>query len=491
MRLKALVVAVCVMLTAAGALHGQEEPKPRQPLRVIQNLQVGLADLEQHPVWAGRCLVVWLFDESRSMTPVQKIIAGRVARFLAPAHQRMRILTVVSSFGRKFHVILGKPSRNGVSIQNAVGKIPVDVSGKENVLTAVNEVLNRFGPDARKFARKIVIILVTDEAGDDVRVTEGKPDPLEATLARMKNIDARLVVFGHEAGTFSHSVEKTFDPTVPKGVSPWAFVNRGIETAFGETFPHDWYFRRTERVPSGFGPYALSRLCRETGGVYYLVRAAKAPDYDYEKLLSGYEPELASRAEIAKRNTRNDARRLIMQLVMDAKVDRDKGFRTHFADTEGGRVRMMTCRDHVDHLLAVVEKGIAQMKQIGPAAFRHSPKRWQANRELMWAELHKLRFQLGQFRRTLHDLMTGRRVMPPGELGWRITHVGGELRGQAEVLLAEKRAIEAMYRKVIEKHAGTPWAVFAESEMKQLDGYAIRPWSRRASPRLGGCPTAP
>ncbi|HUV39874.1 MAG TPA: hypothetical protein VMY39_09690, partial [Planctomycetota bacterium] len=360
--------------------------------------------------------------------------------------------------------------------------------GKENYLAAINGVLTKFSGYARRYGRNIVIILVTDEGGDDDTVPkEGGVSNVEGTLARMKKMKASLLVFGTEAGEFAYPAELTYDPTVKAGVSPYAYVNRGTSTGFDEMFPHDWYFRRTERVPSGFGPYGVSRICSETGGVFYLMRAARANAYDYEKLLSGYQPELDSRDEIARRNSHNRLRRLLMTVILQWKtINGEAGsqrFTSYFQNSEAGKRRMEETLKVVNEWQAMLNEGIKEMEKLSNVAFKESPKRWEANRDAMWAEMHKLRFQLAQYKLALADLMRGRNIPPPGDIGWHISwHQNPILRAEDAAKLAEEKArIIKMFELVIEKHAGTPWEEFAKREMNQMRGFAIHPWSRSRS----------
>ncbi|KPL04983.1 MAG: hypothetical protein AMK75_00110 [Planctomycetes bacterium SM23_65] len=452
-------------------------------------LDGAIGDMSGWPGWRERCLAVWLFDESKSMKDDQQIVRQKVDELyeslgidLGDSRQKMRIVTAVASYGKDFHIVLKEPTTDMDKVRAAIDRIRVDDSGKENYLMAINRVLTEYARYARKYSRNIVIVMVTDEGGDDdTNWQDGPNSPLERTRAHLKRTKATLLVFGNEAGGFNYSAEQTYDPTVPKGVSPYAWVNRGIESGFGEMFPHDWYFRRTERVPSGFGPYGPSRLCKETGGVYYLLRATSAKSYDYEKLLSGYQPELDSRTQLAKHNKTNPARRVLMGLVdgwIAIRDKEDRRFRSYYHNSEAGVRQMEKSMQVVDEWIRLMNDGIKRMKDLSNVAFKDSPKRWEANRLLMWAELHKQRFRLTQYKLALTDLMRKRNIPPPGDIGWHIGYWRNVvLRGDLQKVHEERKKIEAMFQEVIDKHAGTPWEVFARREMHWLRGFSINPWS--------------
>ena len=463
-------------------------------LHVAGGLDGAIGDMSGWPGWRQRCLAVWLFDESKSMKDDQQLVRQKVDELyeslgvdLGDSQQKMRIVTAVCSYGKDFHILLKEPTTDMDKVRQAIDRVPVDETGKENYLMAINQVLTEFSKYARKYSRNIVIVMVTDEGGDDdTNWQDGANSPLERTRTRLKRMNASLLVFGNEGGGFNYGAEQTYDPTVAKGVSPYAWVNRGIESGFGEMFPHDWYFRRTERVPSGFGPYGPSRLCKDSGGIYYLLRTSNARSYDYEKLLSGYQPELCSRLELSKRNKAGSLRRVIMALVDGWAAIRDKEdqrFNSYYENSDAGRRRMETTMKVINEWLQLVNDGIKRMGSLGNEVVKDSPKRWEANHQLMWAQLHKHRFQLAQYKFALQDLMNKRNIPPPGDIGWHIGYWHNPvLRGNDQGQLQEEmKKIEAMFQEVIDKHAGTPWEVYAKIEMRGLRGFSINPWSRSRS----------
>ena len=482
-------------LAAPGGVMRVGEIGTGEGFRVSTGLSTAIADLSGWSGWQNPCLAVWLFDESRSMKDDQQIVRQKVDELyeslginLADSRQTRRIVTAVCSYGKEFHIQLKRPTTEMAKIRHAIARVRVDPSGQENYLKGINGVLNEFSRYARKFSRNIIIIMVTDEGGDDDKDwKEGKLDLLEVTIARMKKLKASLLVFGNEAGAFNYASQVTYDPTVARGYSPWASVNRGIDTVFGEMFPFRWHVhyscRNTRRVASGFGPYGPSRLCKETGGIYYLLRSASARSYDYEKLLEGYQPELASRIEIAKRNARNRYRRAFMTLIdrwQNVWNERGKRLGMYFRNDDGGRHALEKSIETADEWLRLVNDAIRHIRGLSNISFTSSPKRWQANQELMWAQLHKIRFRLVQYKLALMDLLAGRKIPPPGDIGWVVgAYYGGRLRGDdMNRILEEQKKVRALYQAVIDRHGGTPWEVFAKSEMRGVVGYWIGPHSR-------------
>ena len=84
------------------------------------------------------------------------------------------MLTQVIAFGAVYSV-LGKPTDDVDSVKASIGEIETDTSGIENVMTAVIKTVNLRKADrdidrlTREPKRNVKIIVVTDEAGDDVQ----------------------------------------------------------------------------------------------------------------------------------------------------------------------------------------------------------------------------------------------------------------------------------------------------------------------------------
>jgi len=479
------------VLAAPGGVMRVGSIGEGEGFQISGDLEGAIGDMTGWPRWRERCLAVWLFDESKSMKPHQQLVRQKVDELyeslginFGDSAEKRRIVTAVTSYGKEFHIELQEPTTDMEKIREAINKVPIDPSGVENFLNGINHVLAEYSKYAQKYSRSIVVIMVTDEAGDDdTKWEDGPQSPLELTVIRMKQMKASLLVFGYESGAFGYPHEQTYDPTVAKGYSPYATVNRGLDAAFSEMFPHDYYFRETDRVPSGFGPYGASRIARETGGIYYLLRASSAKSYDYQKLLSGYQPELASRVEISVRNKRNPLRHAIMGVIdawTEVRNKENNRFQTVFPNNDSLKREVESTAKVVDEWILLVNDAIKRLKALGNVNVEDSAKRWDADRDLMWAQLHKLRFQLYQYRFSLDDLVHGRNIPPPGDIGWCIAYwASPSLRGDnMDEVLAEKKRIEDMYQIVIDKHVATPWEVFAKSEMRHLHGYAIIPYSR-------------
>ncbi len=238
-----------------------------------------LASLEQRPT-----LVAWLFDQSGSLRGERAAILKRFRRIyveLAIA-QRARdeergasetgssdtsLLTAVIGFGATPRLLTPKPAERFAEVEAAVEAIEDDETGTENVFTAVATAANKFRTyeSAKNGRRRVMIVVFTDEAGDDA-------DALDATAELCRKFAMPVYVVGRPA-PFGRDLAyvKWIDPDPRYDQRPqWVPVRLGPESAMPELLKLRFADRGEEELlDSGFGPYALTRLCYETGGLYF------------------------------------------------------------------------------------------------------------------------------------------------------------------------------------------------------------------------------
>ncbi len=223
----------------------------------------------------SKLLVIWLVDGSASLKTQREAVAKRLKRIYGelgalnetstlPRHER-GLLSAVVMFGEKTNVLL-KPTDKFDEIQAAIDSTPADASGVENVFTAVKQVMSLWSSYRSEQHRRIMIITVTDEAGDDF----GKPH-LEA-IALCRRYGAKAYVIGP---TSPFGQRKGFVPYVaPENGKTYQLpIDLGPEVPMAENVRLPFWFNgpQHEYLSSGFAPYALARLVSETGGVYFMT----------------------------------------------------------------------------------------------------------------------------------------------------------------------------------------------------------------------------
>jgi uncharacterized protein YheU (UPF0270 family) len=225
----------------------------------------------------GDLLVVWLLDASHSLVDDRKRVAERLGPFFeeiaADRDEKSHVLlNAVVSFGKSIKQQVA-PTEFGERIIEAVEKMPVDRTGKENVFTAVARSARSYRSNWAN--KQMMIVVWTDETGDD---TQSLEETIE--ICRQNQVTVSVVgpssVLGAETGLHSYT-----DPTTKEVYQ--LPVNRGPDAALPERIELGYWFsarpprgaRGTRRgtpswyggrhlrgIASGFSPYQLEQSPR-------------------------------------------------------------------------------------------------------------------------------------------------------------------------------------------------------------------------------------
>ncbi len=305
-----------------------------------------LQSMEERPT-----LVVWLFDQSGSLHRQRKEIRDRFDRIyeelgIVQSQQReenerdengkrdvanIPLLTSVIGFGDDVTLFTKQPTDDLAEIKSVVDNIKIDSSGVEKSFSAINAAIDQYKSLRRRRGRNppqrnVLFIVVTDERGDDATL-------LESAISGCRKFGIPVYVIGVPAPFGrEHTLVKYVDPDPKYDQSPqFAEVDQGPETFLPERVQVGFSgnFKSEPVLDSGFGPYALTRLCYETGGIYFTVHPNRNIDrkvYRYELepfaadlqyffdpiVMSRYRPDYLSAEDYAKQVKRSQLRQALV-----------------------------------------------------------------------------------------------------------------------------------------------------------------------------------
>ncbi len=182
--------------------------------------------------------VVWLFDESESMQDDQRSILEKFDRVstelkknIDPGKKTAGALNhAIIGFGHDFDVILKKPTLDIDEISRSIKHLRTDMTGVENTMQAITHAVETYAGIIGK-DRKMLLVLVTDESGDDGSYVEEARQALKKYKVPLYVI-GRQSLFGYP---FAH--HRYVDPVTKDVYHP--VINRGPETADFECFQWD------------------------------------------------------------------------------------------------------------------------------------------------------------------------------------------------------------------------------------------------------------
>jgi hypothetical protein len=442
-----------------------------------------LRHLAQH-----RLTVVWLFDESISMRDDQQALKekfDRVAGGLRLGLDERRggtaaLQHVVAGFGREVHLETPRPTAEIGRVLRAIDGLPVDESGLENTMAALQRVILEGGKWTDD-DRRMLVVLVTDESGDDGEL-------LEETRRLAVSRKVPVYVIGRQAIFGYDRVHMRYEDPVTGDVY-WPAIRRGPESAAPETLLWDGLHERRDEQASGFAPYELARLVRSTGGIYFLLpteenmRVRRREKAYSMRTLQEYVPDTRSRPAYLDDRGRSPLRTALAGAV---EATRGAGFRRHFpVDPAELERALLEAAPPAQQRLKLLFELEARLRALAPARDREPERRWQAHYDLMLAQVVTHQVKAYEYLACLDEMVelarAGRlvpsRAPVPGRLvvEWLLNHAP-RLKAPPEETAKKVAEATSLLQAVIARHPGTPWADLAQDELDRGFGVGRTEW---------------
>ena len=495
--------------------------------RISQEILLSLED--------NKTLVVWLFDQSISLLEQRSSIEKRLGKVYSDLRdagvlgkedvkqlQQFRLQTDVIAFGKDINPMLKRPASNFEQVQTAIGEIQQDDSGIENVMTAVMMAANKYknlhkiDSETGKRKRNVLLIVVSDEAGDDVSLTDQA-----IKVCRSDQIPVSVIGVPAPFGRRETEV-KWVDPDPQYDQVPQvALVNQGPESLMPERLRLDFTgnFDDLNMIDSGFGPFDLTKLSYQTGGTYFAVHPNRGKGtvgwnevsnysaflryfFDSE-VMKPYRPDYVTRGEYQQMITASRMRGALVKAATFTSTGALARPKLRFAKfTEAQFVNDVS---RAQRSAAIVEPKLNQLYDMLKVGEQDRPQesspRWQAGYDLAIGRALAAKIRAETYNMMLALVKTKLKFDPPkGEdvpqnNTWVLRPANTIETGSRGEKLAEKA--KAYLQRVIADHPDTPWALIAERELDTPIGWSWRqtytspPGERKPRPNKNDPPKKP
>ncbi len=421
--------------------------------------------------------VVWLFDASLSLKKRRAAIADRFEN----VYKQLGIMnvggggalkTAIASYGKSTNILTPEPVDDVEDIKDAVRNIESDESGIENVFAAVSEVTKKWLSfrTNRNDRRNMLIIIITDERGDDYAV-------LEEAIHTLRRYGIRVYCVGN-AAVFGH--EKGYVPwEYPDGFTEYLPVDQGPETAAPERLQLAYWGRRgrdLENLSATFGPYALTRLCAETGGMFFVSEEIPGPKFDPE-VMRKYQPDYRPLRDYDQQLSQNAAKGALVRAAVATKAeaipqpqfvfraDTDTALRQQISEAQ----KPLAVLDYkLEEMLTLLESGEKDRSQL-------TTPRWRASYDLALGRVLAMRARAYGYNVILADMKVAPKTFQdPQNNTWVLVPAEEGTAGPRIDKLVQKA--KEYLNRVVEEHPGTPWEILAKEELSQPMGWQ---WKER------------
>ncbi len=461
---------------------------------VVGTYEEALDRLTQEFLWMldkSDVMVVWLFDQSESMKDDQKEIRERFEHVydqlgLVSSKTNDALETAVCSFGSTFAVHTRSPTADRNTIRTAIDKVPSDKSGKELLCSAVQQAISVHRGYALGSRRQMALVVVTDESGDQVDNNSN----LERAIAEAKSAHCKVFVLGREAVFgYPYAFLRWKHPQTER--IHWLQIDRGPETAFVEQLQTNGFHRRYDAHPSGFGAYECARLGQETGGIFFLLPSLETNlvqgqkiDYDLEAMRP-YVPDMRSRLENKSDIDASPLKTMLTKVIYDLNPYHPAAakvivMRTDFAiDPQQFAAQARQEQGKAIVYLDYLARAEKEVEKLGSARRQEASPRWQANYDLVYAQIVAYQARMYEYGAALEDFIkkpkTAAKTRPPNllHIDWDVTTVQPIRTGEKVQPYIDRAT--AMFKRIALEHAGTPWAARAQDELRRGFGIELVP----------------
>jgi len=445
-------------------------------------------------------IAVWLFDASESLKDDRQEIRDNFHKIYEELDiaskeatrkgERFAALeTMICAYGANVKPLLPKPTSKLDEIKKAIDRIQEDESGVENTFGAIGSMIDQYAKAAGRSQRKLVIIVMTDETGDDEQM-------VEEVIERTKRFRSPVYIMGREA-IFGYPYTHVRWTDEVTGLDHWVRVDRGPETAYPECLQYDGFHGRWDSTSSGFGSYAQVRLVKESGGIYFLLSSeekdllgsASRLQRKFDDIaMKEYEPLLLDRREYARQRDASPFRKTLWEVIvaLNPHIDNELNLRRLYYPMEHEQFHEegQTQFARAVRSMTKLNQAIQRLEKIRPLRARESEQRWRAAYDLAYAQALSYRVRQFQFLLALdqHDSNYPKPDDPKSNV-WNIRHVGAMVEPNEKQIQATKVDTEelerqrkkaiAMYDYVIQQHPNTPWALRAQQEKNWGFGIAF------------------
>jgi hypothetical protein len=425
----------------------------------------------------GRTLVVWAFDASGSLQAERQRLSKHIETVYTHIKQLDEeelarddgLLTLVVSFGHDRKALTPEPTADPAAIISAIESVGLDTTGVESTFQTVLEISRRWGRyrDDKGHVYHPMIIVVTDEVGDD------EPRLGEA-IAAANAVKTPVYVLGSQA--LFGRVEGYMNYTDPKTKQTYYNlpVRQGPESVALEQIRLPFWYEgpQHEQLDSGFGPYALSRLAGDTGGVYFVTRMGPGRISFDPIRMREYKPDWVGKDQYQASLQRHPIRQAVLRAAQITQQNLPGQPSLTFPAADGPEFKEAMARNQeiAARTAYTVDAALEPIAAVAKLRDREDSRRWQAHYDLIRGRLLAMKIRCYEYNWACAKM---KKDMPkfkePGSNAWRLAP-DEEIHYNEKAAAAAKEA-RTLLQRVVASHPGTPWALLAERELKDPFGF--------------------
>jgi hypothetical protein len=515
-------------LVPTTTARGPVTEKQLKERHTLQEVALDVGEEIRAKLAEDSLLVVWLLDASLSLVDNRQELAAHLDGFWSSLDQQLAepvkgkkkrlLMNSVVAFGNGAQGI-SAPHRLPAKATFAMRNMPVDPSGVETTCQAVIWTALSARENWEQHRGQVMIVLFTDESGDDMPLLE---EAIE--VCRQNKVTVSVIgpagILGTDEGfhrwkhprvptPFWLPVAKGPDSAIPERLrvpywwsaerlgagwnlpanardlpqelmqaAPWQAKlpawAEGAEIDPSDYFSGSYAGRELLNLNSGFPPFGLMRLTRETNGTYTMFDRAGDRGPFRLKLMRRYTPDYRSQAELLDELRYHPLRAAIVNAAMLTRKyapQTPPSTRFWIGHVEPERFRnyciktMPQCDAQAAETSALLEQALLGFGAGGMELEygSESSDRWRAWYDLNVGRLLLQSVRFAEYRATLR--LIDHPALFPNQANQITLFPFATIRSGD---LALRRAVEGerLLKRCLAQNPGTPWAFLAARELE-------------------------
>jgi len=423
--------------------------------------------------------VIWLFDASISLSKQREDIRDRFEKIIQEIGMNSfshSIKHTICSFGSSLSIINSNPTNDKDILYRSIDSIVLDETGIENIFGSIEQLCKQY-----KTTRNMIVVF-TDEIGDDLNL-------LDKTVVEARRKGTRIYVVGPPAPFGLSSIQFKYVDPDPKfdQNEKWVEINQGPETLFKMTLDLHSLPIDESGLDSGFGPYALSKICVDTGGIYFAVHPNRNENQVSKKEISPlssyisvffdnavmkkYSPDYRS---ILLQTKENQTHKIKTALLNACKipVQINNNQKTNFtAYTEGEFVEQLNeAQKYSAKIEPQIDRIYTILKEVEPQSKSLDEKRWLASYNLAMGRILATKCRIELYNTMLAEAKTGLQKNDPKNNLWSLEFDAEFTTKSSQLQKSYATAIKYL-QSIVSDFPDTPWALVAQNELDTPMGY--------------------
>lgn len=422
-----------------------------------------------------KTLVVWIVEQSTEAGSLPQRTADEIGRvmpdLLSAADGRLEVAIV--GFANESNLITPDPIASAERLQQAILELTVAKGDKAAALAALKQAVDKFLP-YRYRGYEVIFVIAGASCSDEARLADTSIVALKRAATPVYGIGPAVPFVGRASS--NRAAQR------PTTVLSSSDRPRSAESLFPERIQLSLAGNQSaaDLDDSGYGPFALERVCRLTGGKFYRLHDNSPAGWQVDgssgdikaDLIAKYAPDYINEVQHQKLLASNKCR---LALHNASLLPATAGLESARTDFPKARDEATLARDikTAQEAAAVRDQPIQRLYDALIAGESDRPNltgaRWQAGYDLAMGQILAAKARLDGYNAMLATLKQGKSFENADSKRW-VLEPADELAASTALDKMAKNS-RVYLQRVIAEHPGTPWASIAERELRYPAGW--------------------